>query len=97
MDTKEKTKTLDEILRECGISPSSQESNKLILWNDDVNSFDWVIYCLVDILKFAPEKAALTAFTVHHMGKDIIKSGSKDELEPYKQLLEERGLTLTIE
>lgn len=94
---KEDTKTLEEILAESGISSSSEEEKKLILWNDDHNSFEWVIYCLVTMLGFTLEKGEITAWNVHLRGRDIIKSGSKEELEPYKKLLDERGLTVSIE
>jgi len=94
-DTKIETKTLDEILAESGISSSSE--SKLILWNDDHNSFEWVIICLITYLKFSFERAESTAWTVHLQGKDIIKTGSKESLMPIKKILEERGLTLSIE
>ena len=96
-DTKTDTKTLEEILAESGISTSSESESKLVLWNDDHNSFEWVIICLVTFLKFSPEKAEKAAWTVHLQGKEIVKTGSKDSLMPYKKLLEERGLTVSIE
>ena len=96
MSTKEKTKTLEEILNKAGIEPANN-SHKLILWNDDVNSFDWVILCLMDIMQFTMEKAENTAYTVHLKGSCILKFGGKDDLKPYKTALEERGLTLSIE
>ncbi len=94
-DIKEDTKTLEEILSEAGIS--TEESKKIILWNDEHNSFEWVIYCLVTLLNFTYEKAEKTAWNVHLKGRDVIMSGSTEELEPYKKLLEERGLTVSIE
>ena len=96
-DTKEQTKTLEEILAESGISTSTESECKLVLWNDDFNSFEWVILCLVGLLGFSPERAEKAAWTVHLEGKDIVKSGSKESLEPYKKLLEERGLSVSIE
>jgi len=96
-DIKEDNKTLEEILEESGISSEFEEQSKLILWNDDHNSFEWVIICLSTLLNFTFEDAENAAWTVHIQGKEIIKTGSKDELEPYLKLLEERGLTVTIE
>jgi ATP-dependent Clp protease adaptor protein ClpS len=96
-DTKEETKTLEEILAESGISTSAEDESRLILWNDDHNSFEWVIFCLVTLLDFTMEKAENAAWTVHLQGKEVVKTGSKDSLEPYKKLLEERGLTVSIE
>jgi ATP-dependent Clp protease adaptor protein ClpS len=94
-NTKIKSKTLEEILEESGISPNS--NSQLVLWNDDHNSFEWVILCLHTLLSFTLENAEKTAWNVHLLGKDVIKSGSKESLMPYKKLLEERGLTVTIE
>ncbi len=96
-NTKEGTKSLEEILAESGISSSTQQESKLVLWNDDENSFEWVILCLNKLMGFSLEKAEQTAYTVHLTGKDIIKTGSVDELMPYKKLLQERGLTVSIE
>lgn len=96
-DIKEHTKTLEEILAESGISSSLEEECKLVLWNDDHNSFEWVIFCLSTFLKFSLEKSEKSAWTVHLQGRDILKTGSKDSLEPYKKILEERGLTVSIE
>jgi len=92
-----KTKSLEDILSENGISSNTEEEYKLILWNDDVNSFEWVITCLMAYLKFSFERGQASAYNVHLIGKDIIKTGSKESLEPYKKLLEEKGLSLTIE
>jgi ATP-dependent Clp protease adaptor protein ClpS len=94
-NTKEDTKTLEEILEESGIS--TERESKLVLHNDDHNSFEWVIYCLSSYLKFSPEQAEKAAWTVHIQGKDIVKTGSKDELMPYKKILEECGLLVSIE
>jgi ATP-dependent Clp protease adapter protein ClpS len=49
------------------------------------------------IMKYSYENAEKSAWTVHLEGKDVVKTGSKDTLEPYKKLLEERGLTVSIE
>ena|SRR6056297_3125802 len=93
-----KTKTLDEILEESDILSSNGEySKKLILWNDDINSFEFVAFCLIVYVGFNPIKAEKTTIKVDKEGKDIIKTGTLEELEPIKKNLEERGLSLTIE
>ncbi len=96
-NTKEQTKTLEEILSKNGIEPAEENAHNLILWNDDVNSFEWVQMLLIQFLKFSPTKAESTAYEVHLKGKSIIKSGSVEELKTYKDILEENGLTLSIE
>lgn len=97
MSTKEKTKTLKEILEEAGIDSAPENVSKLVLWNDDVNSFEWVIFNLMEVMLFSYEKAEKTSWQVHLEGSSVLKSGSPDDLKPYKASLEERGLTLTIE
>lgn len=72
-------------------------NNKIILWNDDVNSFDHVISCLMEYCKHAPEQAEQCATIVHFNGKCDIKSGSYEELEPIATVLLENGLSVTIE
>lgn len=96
-DTKEKTKTLEEILADQGIESANEKVHKLILWNDDHNSFDWVETCLIAILGFSQDKAKTTAWEVHLKGKSIIKDGSEEDLKPYKRTLQDQGLTLSIE
>ena len=93
MDTKEKTITLEDVLSKNNL----ERVSKLILWNDDFNSFEWVITCLISILKFNVERAEKTAWEVHLKGKSIIKDGNFEDLTIYKELLETAGLTLTIE
>jgi len=95
--TKEDTKTLIEILEESGISPNLEKECKLVLWNDDVNSFPWVISCLMVLLNFSLEDAEKSAWTVHIQGKDVVKTGAKESLMPYKKKLEENKLTVSIE
>ena len=69
----------------------------LILWNDDVNSFDHVISCLIDICDHTFEQATQCAYLVHTKGKSDIKKGEFDELHLMKQLLTDRYLSVTLE
>ena len=96
-NVKEDTKTLEEILEESGISTNFEKVSKIVLWNDDHNSFEWVIHCLCTLLSFTQVRAEHAAWTVHIQGKEVVKTGSQEELIPYKKLLEERGLTVSIE
>ena len=72
-------------------------SSQLILWNDDINSFQHVIACLIEILDHHPEQAEQCAILVHTKGKCTVKNGSLLELKPFKDLLVEMGLSVTIE
>jgi ATP-dependent Clp protease adaptor protein ClpS len=71
--------------------------SSIILWNDDVNSFDWVIESLVDVLGHNKLQAEQCAMMVHNSGKCSVKSGWIEELEPLAKKLEKRDLTITIQ
>lgn len=89
METKESIK--DEVMENTKNNPS------LILWNDEVNSFEWVIKCLVDVLSHNKLQAEQCAYMVHHNGKCSVKSGDEKVLKGYAEKLGELGLTITIE
>lgn len=72
------------------------EQHYIILHNDDVNTFEWVIECLVKICEHTPVQAEQCAYIVHHNGKCDIKKGSYDELEPMCSALLDRGLSAEI-
>ena len=69
----------------------------LILWNDDTNSFDHVITCLIDICNHTIEQATQCSYIVHHNGKCDIKKGEFEELYHMKKLLNDRQLSVTLE
>ena len=71
--------------------------SKLVLYNDDVNSFDGVILSLMEVLKHNVYQAEQCAVIVHKVGKCDIKVGSIKELEKYKKELKDRGLKIKIE
>ncbi|MGQ0829519.1 MAG: ATP-dependent Clp protease adaptor ClpS [Bacteroidota bacterium] len=73
------------------------EDKQIILYNDDFNTFDFVIQTLVKICKHEPIQAEQCAYLVHHKGKCAVKKGSYNELEPICTALLERGLTAEIE
>ncbi len=69
---------------------------KLVLHNDDVNTFDFVIECLIEICKHTPEQAEQCTLLVHYKGKCTVKTGGMDLLKPMHQKLLSRGLTSEI-
>lgn len=90
-DVKEETFTLEEILAVV------KKNNRLILWNDDVNTFDHVIYCLVKYLKYSDFQAEKIAWVVHTKGKCTVLEGSYNEIEIYRKILKGEGLQVTNE
>jgi ATP-dependent Clp protease adaptor protein ClpS len=69
----------------------------LVLFNDNVNTFDWVIHCLVEICEHDSMQAEQCAFIVHNNGKCEVKNGSYEDLEPRCSALLERGLSAEIQ
>ena len=74
------------------------DAPSLVLYNDEVNSFDHVIWSLIEVCDHAPEQAEQCALLVHHKGSCKIKEGeSFSALKPYRDALAERGLDARIE
>lgn len=69
----------------------------IVLWNDDVNTFDHVILCLMKYCGHEMTQAEQCALIVHNNGKCTVKSGTFEELEPVCTALLEKGLSATIE
>ncbi len=70
---------------------------KIILYNDDVNTFDFVIDQLVKYCKHQPIQAEQCAYIVHYNGKCQVKSGTFDELKPICTALLDKGLSAEID
>lgn len=69
----------------------------LILYNDDFNTFDWVIECLIELCDHTAEQAEQCALIVHYKGKCAVKHGSYDELAPICNDLGRRNLSAQVE
>lgn len=79
------------------INIKEESTSKLIIYDDDVNSIQWVIECIVKVLKYDVIRAEQITLIVHNNGKAIAKSGSLDLLKPFKQGLIDKGLSVVIE
>ncbi len=78
------------------ISTEVEREHEIILYNDDVNTFDHVINTLVAYCDHTLEQAEQCTYIVHHTGKCAVKSGSYDELEPICIKLLEAQLSAEI-
>lgn len=71
-------------------------AHELVLFNDDVNTFDWVIESLIDVCEHEEIQAEQCAHIVHFKGKCGVKSGDFDTLEPLHRELSSRNLSVEI-
>ncbi|MEQ7798506.1 ATP-dependent Clp protease adaptor ClpS [Pedobacter sp. ASV1-7] len=90
-ETKEETFTLKEILS------SLKTVHRLILWNDDINTFEHVIHCMMQYLDYSEGQAEKIAWEVHTKGKCAVLEGSFTEMEVYRKILQSEGLTATVD
>jgi ATP-dependent Clp protease adaptor protein ClpS len=74
-----------------------KEESHLVVCNDDINTFDYVIDALMKVCNHTPEQAEQCAFIVHYKGKCTVKVGSFYKLVPMRGALNELGLTVVIE
>ncbi|MBK8627108.1 MAG: ATP-dependent Clp protease adaptor ClpS [Saprospiraceae bacterium] len=72
-------------------------TSQLIVYNDDYNTFDWVIQCLMEVCDHTHEQSEQLSILVHFKGKATVKTGSMTLLKPMKDALVERGLSAVIE
>jgi len=70
---------------------------RIVVWNDEVNSFEWVIHCFMEILSHTFEQADQLALIIHTKGRAVVKTGPKEELVPLCEALLERGLSAEVE
>ena len=68
----------------------------LIVWNDDVNTFEWVITSLMEVCGHTEEQAEQCALIIHYNGKYAVKEGEYSDLKPMCEALLDRGISATI-
>lgn len=90
MSTQEKTS--EELLLEEEVSTQ----NEIVLFNDDVNTFDHVIETLIYACDHTSEQAEQCSLIVHYKGKCTVKTGLYDDLKPRCSMLLEAGLSAEI-
>ena len=75
----------------------TEDTCHLVVWNDDVNTFEWVIETLMEICSHSREQAEQCAYIIHFHGKYVVKNGSYDTLKPMCDAITERSINATIE
>lgn len=90
MSTKEKYQEEGEVLL------AEQQQHEIILYNDDVNTFDHVINTLIRACDHTEEQAHQCSLLVHYKGKCGVKTGDYDDLKPRCTMLLNAGLSAEI-
>ena len=87
-----KEKLTEELL----VDEETVKQNEIVLFNDDVNTFDHVIDTLIDVCDHTPEQAEQCSLIVHYKGKCTVKTGEYDDLKPRCTRLLQAGLSAEI-
>ena len=88
-------KELEEVLVE--EETTDGEHSQLVVYNDDVNTFQWVIQCFVEIVNHSHAQSEQLSLIIHYKGKAIVKTAPMNVLKPLKDGLADRGLSVVIE
>jgi ATP-dependent Clp protease adaptor protein ClpS len=89
--------TYEKTAYDTDLLTEAESPYSLVVWNDEVNSFDWVIQTLVEVCRHSTEQAEQCAMIIHTQGKYAVKQGSYEELKPMCDAITDRGIGATIE
>lgn len=87
----------EQYQEETDVLTAEASTYSLLLWNDDVNTFDWVIKALVEVCDMPEKQAEQCSLLVHFKGKCSVLEGSYERLKPKKEAITDRGIQATIE
>jgi ATP-dependent Clp protease adaptor protein ClpS len=83
---------LVEVLEDVG----SEDVKDLVVFNDDINTFDHVINTLIKVCNHTPEQAEQCTLIIHYRGKCAVKKGSLNNLKPMRQAICDAGINAEI-
>lgn len=86
----------EKIQEDVSVLEKESSLNEIVLYNDDVNTFDHVINSLIFACEHTPEQAEQCSIIVHYKGKCTVKTGEFSELKPRCTMLLEAGLSAEI-
>jgi ATP-dependent Clp protease adaptor protein ClpS len=89
------TKTIVEIDED--VLTDVEKLYHIIVWNDEVNTFEWVIDTLIEICGHSEEQAEQCALLIHTQGKYAVQQGNYEDLKPKRDAIVDRGIGATIE
>lgn len=86
----------EKVRERVSVQEITTKNNEIILYNDDVNTFDHVIETLMRVCEHTPEQAEQCSLIVHYNGKCTVKTGTMDKLKPQCTQLLEAGLSAEL-
>lgn len=86
----------EEELVEVLVEDTLDEGKGLVVFNDDVNSFDYVIDTLIKVCRHERMQAEQCTYIIHFKGKCEVKKGTETELKPMKEAILDRGISAAI-
>lgn len=89
--------TLIDTAADTNVAVDFARNSQLIVWNDEVNTFDWVIETLIAVCGHSFEQAEQCSYIIHYNGKYAVKEGIYNDLKPMCDAILERGINATIE
>ena len=92
-----RTNTGVDYQRDTDVLTDHEDPCSLVVWNDEVNTFEWVIETLIKVCGHTQEQAEQCSYFIHFQGKYAVKEGSYDDLKPMCDAITERGIGATIE
>jgi len=72
------------------------EEHNLVVFNDEINTFDYVIQTLVEICAHTPEQAEQCTIIIHYKGKCSVKEGSFEKLKAMRDAICDRGISAEV-
>jgi len=88
--------TKEKIQEQFEVDTLEKNNNEIVLYNDDVNTFDHVINTLIYACDHTPEQAEQCSILVHYKGKCTVKTGDYEDLKPRCSMLLDAGLSAEI-
>jgi len=86
-----------EVIEEINEDLSAIKLWELIVFNDDINTFDHVISTLIDVCQHTPEQAEQCTLIIHYKGKCSVKSGDFEELAVLRNEICRREISAEIQ
>jgi len=86
----------EKIQEEVSVLELESNQSEIVLYNDEVNTFDHVINTLIYACEHTPEQAEQCSLIVHYKGKCTVKTGAYDELKPRCSMLLDAGLSAEV-